>query len=120
MWVVCAIVAREEQAARRRRTVNRSEVLAHRIHVQQLDRAEAGRQITDAAVFDFGVQDTGRDGASWALANRGVPIRDSAELEASPDVALVWALRAAPHYYRRSDLAQILGRRLQQCVPLGR
>jgi hypothetical protein len=64
--------------------------------------------ITDAAVFDFGVQDTGRDGASWALANRGVPIRDAAELEASPDVALVWTLRAAPHYYRRSDLAEIL------------
>jgi hypothetical protein len=93
MSVVCAIVAREEQAAPRRRTVNRSEVLAHRIHVQQLDRGEAGREITDAAVFDFGVQDTGRDGASWALANRGVPIRDAAELEASPDVALVWTLR---------------------------
>ena len=88
--------------------MNRSEVLAYRIHMQQLDRAEAGRHITDAAVFDFGVQDTGRDGASWALTNRGVPIRDAAELEASPDVALVWALRAAPHYYRRSDLAEIL------------
>jgi DNA glycosylase AlkZ-like len=108
MSVVCAIVAREERAALRRRTVNRSEVLAHRIHRQQLDRAEAGRPITDAAVFDFGVQDTGRDGASWALTNRGVPIRDATELEASPDVALVWALRAAPHYYRRSDLAEIL------------
>jgi Winged helix DNA-binding domain len=108
MSVVCAIVAREERAALRRRTVNRSEVLAHRIHMQQLDRAEAGRPITDAAVFDFGVQDTGRDGASWALTNRGVPIRDATELEASPDVALVWALRAAPHYYRRSDLAEIL------------
>ena len=88
--------------------MNRSEVLAHRIHVQQLDRAEAERDITDAAVFDFGVQDTGRDGASWALANRGVPIRDAAELEANPEVALAWTLRAAPHYYRRFDLPQIL------------
>jgi hypothetical protein len=108
MSVVCAMVAREEQAAPRRRTVNRSEVLAHRIYVQQLDRGEARREMTDAAVFDFGIQDTGRDGASWALANRGVPISDAAELEASPDVTLVWTLRAAPHYYRRSDLAEIL------------
>ena len=53
--------------------MKRSQVLAYRIHAQQLDRAEAARAITDAAIFDFGVQDTGRDGASWALANRGVP-----------------------------------------------
>ena len=85
-----------------------SEALEHRIHVQQLDRAEAERAITDAAVFDFGVQDTGRDGASWALANRGVPVHDAAELEASPDVALAWTLRAAPHYYRRADLPDVL------------
>ena len=88
--------------------MNRSEVLEHRTHAQQLDRAEADRAITDAAVFDFGVQDTGRDGASWALANRGVPVRDAAELEASPDVALAWTLRAAPHYYRRTDLLEVL------------
>jgi hypothetical protein len=98
--------------------MKRSEILAHRIHAQQLDRApapdgaaqqsEAPRSITDAAVFDFGVQDTGRDGASWALANRGVPVRNAAELESSPDVALTWTLRAAPHYYRRTDLPQVL------------
>jgi len=88
--------------------MKRSETLAHRIHAQQLDRAETARAITDADVFDFGVQDTGRDGASWALANRGVPVRDAAELEASPDVALAWTLRAAPHYYRRADLPEVL------------
>jgi Winged helix DNA-binding domain len=88
--------------------MKRSEVLEHRIHAQQLDRLEAERAITDAALFDFGVQDTGRDSASWALANRGVPVRDAAELEASPDVALAWTLRAAPHYYRRADLPQVL------------
>ena len=88
--------------------MKRSEALAHRIHAQQLDRAETARAITDADVFDFGVQDTGRDGASWALANRGVPVRDAAELEASPDVALAWTLRAAPHYYRRADLPEVL------------
>jgi hypothetical protein len=88
--------------------VKRTEVLAHRIHVQQLDRPQATRGITDADIFDFGVQDTGRDGASWALANRGVPVRDAAELEADPAVALVWTLRAAPHYYRRADLPEVL------------
>jgi Winged helix DNA-binding domain len=88
--------------------MKRSEALAYRIHAQQLDRPEAARAITDAAVFDFGVQDTGRDGASWALANRGVPVRDTAELEASAEVVLVWTLRAAPHYYRRADLLDVL------------
>jgi len=88
--------------------MKRAQALAQRIHAQQLDRAEAERAITDAAVFDFGVQDTGRDGASWALANRGVPVHDAAEFEASPDVALAWTLRAAPHYYRRADLPDVL------------
>lgn len=88
--------------------MKRSEALAHRIHAQQLDRGESRRAITDAAIFDFGVQDTGRDGASWALANRGVPIRNTAELEASPEVALAWTLRASPHYYRRADLPEVL------------
>jgi winged helix DNA-binding protein len=92
--------------------MKRSEVLAHRIHVQQLDRVQIGpvlgEAITDAAIFDFGVQDTGRDGASWALANRGVPIRNPSELETSPEVALAWTLRASPHYYRRADLPEVL------------
>jgi hypothetical protein len=93
--------------------MKRSEVLAHRLHAQQLDRVKTGPSvsggaITDAAIFDFGVQDTGQDGASWALANRGVPIRNTSELETSPDVALAWTLRASPHYYRRADLPVVL------------
>ena len=35
-------------------------------------------------------------------------MRDAAELEGSTDVALVWTLRAAPHYYRRTDLPEVL------------
>ncbi len=70
--------------------------------------AESKRAITDAAIFDFGIQDTGRDGASWALANRGVPVRSAAQLEADPDIALAWTLRGAPHYYRRSELPDVL------------
>jgi len=86
----------------------RADVLAYRIHAQQLDRPSAQRGLTDAAIFDLGVQDTGRDGASWALANRGVPVSNSGELENSDEVALAWTLRGAPHYYRRPELFDAL------------
>jgi hypothetical protein len=88
--------------------MKRTEALAYRIRAQQLDRAMASRNLTDADLLDFGVQDTGRDGASWALANRGVPVRDAAELESSPDLALAWTLRSAPHFYRRDQLPDVL------------
>jgi hypothetical protein len=87
--------------------VKRSEVMAYRIRAQQLGRPEA-RRGTDADIFDFGVQDTGRDGASWALANRGVPVTGAEELESSPDVALAWTLRSSPHYYRRTELWDVM------------
>jgi len=89
--------------------VDRHEALARRLAAQQLDRApEAGRALTDAAVLDLGVQDTGRDGAGWALANRGVPLDGPAALTAADDLALVWTLRGAPHFYRRADLRGVL------------
>ena len=88
--------------------MQRSEVIAFRIRAQQLDRDQAQRALTDAAIFDFGVQDTGRDGASWALANRGVSVTSAEQLEGSPDVALAWTLRSSPHYYRRTELADVL------------
>lgn len=88
--------------------MERHEVLARRVAAQQLDRPTAPRPVTDADVLDLGVQDTGRDGASWALANRGVPLESPAALADSPDVALVWSLRGAPHYYRRTDLHGVL------------
>ena len=83
----------------------RADVLAYRIHSQDVDRAPSRRRaVTSAAIFDFGVQDTGRDGASWALANRGVPVANAEALEASDEVALAWTLRGSPHYYRRGEL----------------
>ncbi len=83
----------------------RADVLAYRIHAQQLDRAPSPRRaVTSAAIFDFGVQDTSRDGASWALANRGVPVANAEALESSDAVALAWTLRGSPHYYRRDEL----------------
>lgn len=88
--------------------MDRYEALARRLAVQQLDRPPAPRPLTDAHVLDLGVQDTGRDGASWALVNRGVPVESPAALAQSPDLALVWTLRGAPHFYRRTDLRGVL------------
>src|SRR4051812_12676860 len=77
-------------------TLRREQVLAFRGRAQQLARP-AGT-VADTAVLDLGVQDTGTDGASWALALRGVTDPDPAEL------ATVWTIRGAPHVYRRADL----------------
>ena len=88
--------------------MERSEALRYRIRAQQLDRTMASRSVIDADILDFGVQDTGRDGASWALANRGVPVPNAAELESCPDLALAWTLRSAPHFYRRNQLPDVL------------
>ena len=47
--------------------LTRAQVLAFRVRAQQLDR-DAGT-LADTAVLDLGVQDTGPDGARWALAS---------------------------------------------------
>jgi hypothetical protein len=78
-------------------TISRAQVLAMRWHVQQVDR-EPGA--TDCDLLDYGVQDTGPDGAPWALQIRGVDRSDDA-------LAVAWTIRGAPHYYRRADLAQV-------------
>lgn len=88
--------------------MQREEAVAYAIQAQQLDRDPGRAEPTTAAIFDFGIQDTGRDGASWALANRGFPVAGAADLEGRPDVALAWTLRSAPHYYRRADLADVM------------
>ncbi|HZI98539.1 MAG TPA: winged helix DNA-binding domain-containing protein [Actinomycetales bacterium] len=80
-------------------SITRSQVLGFRVRAQQLDRA-AG-DLTDAAVLDIGVQDTGPDGAPWALAIRGV---DTTALSGSELLAGAWTIRGAPHLYRRQDL----------------
>lgn len=83
-------------------TVERHDVLRFRLSQHQLDR-EPGSAAgpTDTAMLDFGVQDTGPDGAAWALAIRGLPSFDPQEL------AFAWTLRGAPHAYRRADLAAV-------------
>ena len=82
--------------------VGRSDVLRYRFQRQELDR-EPGTAPGphDVAVLDYGIQDTGADGAAWALSNRGAP-------GAVPDdLTVAWTLRGAPHAYRRADLAAV-------------
>ena len=76
---------------------SRVDVLRYRVRAQELHRDDGG---TDAAVLDLGVQDTGPDGAAWALAVRGasVPVED---------LVLAWTLRGAPHLYRRAEIAAV-------------
>ncbi|MEO3747687.1 winged helix DNA-binding domain-containing protein [Plantactinospora sp. B5E13] len=81
--------------------VDRRQVSRFRVHAQQLDREHG--TLDDSAVLDLGVQDTGPDGARWALAVRGVEVSALAE----PDVILLWSVRGAPHLYRRGDLAEV-------------
>src|SRR4051794_7469292 len=76
--------------------VTRGQALGLRLRAQQLGR-EAGT-LADTAVLDIGVQDTGGDGALWALAIRGV------DSSVPDELATVWTIRGAPHVYRRADL----------------
>jgi Winged helix DNA-binding domain len=76
--------------------ISREQVLAYRVRAQQLDRPSG--TVADTAVLDIGAQDTGTDGALWALALRGLDDPPAEEL------ATVWTLRGAPHVYRRADL----------------
>lgn len=85
--------------------MTRRQVLRYRVHAQQLDRPTSSRRRPDdAAVLDLGVQDTGPDGALWALAVRGVPVRAH---DWPHELALAWTVRGAPHAYRRADLPAV-------------
>ena len=79
------------------RSLSRSQVLAHRVRAQQLDRSAGSAN--DSSVLDLGVQDTGTDSGLWALTVRGV--------REPPPLVLVWTLRGAPHLYRRADLPSV-------------
>ena len=82
--------------------VSRAQALRFRAAAQQLDAAPGATATADARVLDLGVQDTGHDGALWALAVRGV------DVPAWPDdLALAWTLRGGPHAYRRAELPAV-------------
>jgi hypothetical protein len=84
--------------------IARDQVLRYRLRAQQLE-GEGSRDLLHLAVLDMGVQDTGPDGAGWALANRGVAPAELAD--PSKQLVLAWTLRGAPHYYRRSQVAAV-------------
>ncbi len=86
-------------------SVTRAQVLAFRATAQQLDRAPGATPLAQARLLDIGAQDTGPDGATWALAIRGVEVAGTGPW---PDeLALAWTVRGAPHAYRRAELAQV-------------
>ncbi|PYC67913.1 hypothetical protein C7C45_19990 [Micromonospora arborensis] len=82
--------------------VDRRQVMNFRVRAQQLDRDQG--TLADTAVLDIGVQNTGPDGARWALAVRGV---DVTALSAK-DLILLWTIRGAPHLYRRADVGKVV------------
>jgi hypothetical protein len=77
--------------------MSRADVLRYRVRAQELHRDDAR---SEAAVLDLGVQDTGPDGAAWALALRGAAVP-------AEELALAWTLRGAPHFYRRAEIAAV-------------
>jgi hypothetical protein len=81
--------------------VDRRQVMNFRLRAQQLDRVQG--TLGHTAVLDIGVQDTGPDGAGWALAVRGVDVPASA----GNDLILLWTVRGAPHLYRRADVGEV-------------
>ena len=81
-------------------TVSRRDLLRFRVRRHQLDRPPGNARSRPPDILDYGVQDTGGDGAAWALALRGAPPKHD-------DVVLAWTLRGAPHAYRRDDIADI-------------
>ncbi|RNL87620.1 winged helix DNA-binding domain-containing protein [Halostreptopolyspora alba] len=81
--------------------LRREQVLGYRVRAQQLDREEG--ELADTTVLDVGAQDTGPDGALWALAIRGVDVSGVSD----DDLAMAWTIRGAPHVYRRSDLPHV-------------
>jgi hypothetical protein len=77
--------------------ITREQVLRYRVRTQELDTP--GRR-SDAAILDLGVQDTGPDGARWALEIRGATVDPG-------DLVYAWTLRGAPHAYRRAEAAAV-------------
>jgi hypothetical protein len=81
--------------------VDQRQVMNFRVRAQQLDRDKG--TFGHTAVLDIGVQNTGPDGAGWALTARGVDVTALS----GKDVILLWTVRGAPHLYRRADVGKV-------------
>ncbi len=84
--------------------LTRRDVLAFRWHAQGLDNEPQSIAALDVPILDYGIQDTGPDGAGWALVTRRARISD---VHDSESLAIVWTIRGAPHLYRRGDLGEL-------------
>ncbi|SDJ00577.1 Winged helix DNA-binding domain-containing protein [Frankineae bacterium MT45] len=85
--------------------LSRGDVLALRYDAQGLHRAAA--EITDLAVLDIGVQDSGPDAAKLAFDARLTTAPPAHNVGPQQPLALVWGLRGAPYLHRRSELDDI-------------
>lgn len=83
-------------------SLTRTEALRQRASAQGLTAPPGSVPLDEAPVLDIGVQDTGQDGALWALAQRGVAVT-----EWPAEIALAWTVRGAPHAYRVRDLPDV-------------
>ncbi|BDZ42816.1 hypothetical protein GCM10025865_21150 [Paraoerskovia sediminicola] len=81
--------------------VTSAQVRAFRWDAHQLGRAAGSAASTEVDLLDLGVQDSGPDGAAWALEIRG------AEPASPGELLYAWTLRGAPHAYRRADAAAV-------------
>ncbi|WP_346764710.1 winged helix DNA-binding domain-containing protein [Rhodococcus sp. HNM0569] len=100
-------------------STTRKQVVRWRVRAHELDREPptTAEQHAPAgcALLDLGIQNTGPDGARWALCQRGYAVTPSVQTddeegggtESDDGLALVWTLRGAPHYYRRRDLPAV-------------
>ena len=83
----------------------RTDWLRHRFVVHDLHRSPGELSgVDDLALLDAGVQETGPDGARWAMATRGLELSPE---QFARDCFLAWTLRGAPHAYRRGDRAAV-------------
>lgn len=86
--------------------LSREQVLRYRWRAVGLDAAPEKVPLTSVAGLDLGIQDRANSAGVIGLVNRGAAVDDAIRVTSgfSEELALVWAVRGAPHFVRREDL----------------